>query len=191
MTAGCPDRDAPARPPILALGLGNLLLTDDGAGLRLVKELASSFVDESRVEFVDGGTMGLSLLGVAEARQAILILDAVGLGAAPGSVHALDETQVREFRARRAGTAHEGNALGLLEALTLLGLAPRTMMVVGIEPEVVRTGAAGSPVVEAAVDAAVAAAHSILRKWLDSTLGNSPRSGATAYRRQGSFPELR
>lgn len=171
MTAGSLERDVHAKAPILALGLGNLLLTDDGVGLRLAKELASAFTHEPRVEFVDGGTMGLSLLGVAEGRQAILILDAVGLGAAPGSVHALDETQIREFRSRRAGTAHEGNALGLLEALTLLGSVPDTMTVVGIEPDVIRTGASLSPAVEAAVGTAVAMADTILRRWLDSTLG--------------------
>jgi len=171
MTAGSREHEAVARAPILVLGLGNLLLTDDGAGLHLVRELASSFGGEARVEFVDGGTLGLSLLGVAEGRQAILILDAVGLGAAPGSVHVLDEEQICEFRARRAATAHEGNALALLEALTLLGSAPHRMMVVGIEPEEIRTGDTLSPVVEAALNSAMAAAGSILQRWLDSTLG--------------------
>ena len=74
--------------PILVLGIGNTLLMDDGVGVLLVEEfrcLSSLPADE--VEFLDGGTQGLALLGRMAGRRALVILDAVNLGATPGTVH--------------------------------------------------------------------------------------------------------
>jgi hydrogenase maturation protease len=74
---------------------------------------------EEEVEFVDGGTQGLALLGYLNDRKAIIILDAVGLGAAPGTVHLLGSDEVVALGGRRAGTSHEGNALELLATARL------------------------------------------------------------------------
>ena len=162
MTSGSLEPDT-ARAPVLVLGLGNLLLSDDGCGLRLL-ELLSLQVTDHRVEFLDGGTQGLALLGHLEQRSAILILDAVGLGATPGTVHVLREPESGELRARRASTAHEGNALELLEVMTLLDGSLPPIAVVGIEPEIVQTGAALSRTVEEAIPQALEQARTVLNE---------------------------
>ena len=79
-------------PPILVLGLGNVLLQDDGVGPALLGLLETLHGKDDRVQFVDGGTQGLALLGYLSDRQAVLILDAVALGAEPGSVHVREDT---------------------------------------------------------------------------------------------------
>jgi hydrogenase maturation protease len=164
MTLGCPEQE-PARAPVLVLGLGNLLLGDDACGLRLLEQLSRQCSD-ARVEFLDGGTMGLSLLGLLEGRRAVLILDAISLGAGPGTVHVLREPELTVFRAYRASTAHEGNALELLEAMLLLhGALPR-IAIVGIEPELVRTGASLSSTVERALPQALDQARQLLNELL-------------------------
>src|SRR5450756_627755 len=93
MTAGSvdtwPDPKGVPRAPILVLGLGNLLLSDDAAGLQLHAALLAERGATDQVEFVDGGTQGLALLHYLANRRAVLVLDAVGLGAEPGSVHVL------------------------------------------------------------------------------------------------------
>ena len=61
MTVGSVDA-GPARAPVLVLGLGNLLLSDDAAGLHLKAALAAERGTSDQVEFVDGGTQGLALL---------------------------------------------------------------------------------------------------------------------------------
>ncbi len=164
MTSGSPEL-CPARAPILVLGLGNLLLGDDACGLRLLEALSSETPDP-RVEFLDGGTMGLSLLGRLEERSCILILDAVGLGAAPGTGHVLREPELAALRAPRAATAHAANALELLEAMLLLNGALPRIAVVGIEPQFVRTGAALSPAVERAIPQALERTRQILHDLL-------------------------
>src|SRR5271157_1480534 len=100
------------KAPILVLGVGNALLRDDGVGLRLLSDLSrEGLALDGEVEFLDGGTQGLALLDRIAGRHALLILDAVKLGAAPGAVHALREW--RECGAR-SSTAHESNVSELL-----------------------------------------------------------------------------
>jgi hydrogenase maturation protease len=143
----------------LVLGLGNLVLADDGVGLRIAEALC-----DTGVEVVDGGTQGLALLGLIEHRPALLICDAVGLGAAPGTVHVLRQEEIWNLPAHRPSTAHEGNARGLLQAARLLGVEPEFISVVGIEPGELRSRIGLSAPVEAALPAAIAAARAELER---------------------------
>ncbi len=155
MTVGLAD------PPVLVLGVGNLLLQDDGAGLRMLKELSSrEFGDD--VEFVDGGTQGLALLGHLAGRELLVVLDAVKLGDPPGTIHLLRGAEFERLRARRSSTSHESNAVELLAYAQLLGTLPQEVVVVGIEPESLRTGISLSPSVEAALPAALECACGII-----------------------------
>ncbi len=148
--------------PILVLGVGNLLLQDDGAGLQMLQELSKrDFGDE--VEFIDGGTQGLALLGQLTGRELLVVLDAVALGDQPGTIHVLRGADLDELRARRASTSHESNALELLAYAKLLGWEPREVVVVGIEPETIRTGISLSRSVVKALPAALACASGVLQ----------------------------
>jgi len=111
---------------------------------------------------VDGGTQGLALLGYLADRPNVVILDAVGLGAPPGTVHVLGESEIEQLRARRGTTAHEGNALEILAMTCLLGQVPGHVLIVGIEPAQVRTGVGLSPAVESVLPLALAEARRIL-----------------------------
>jgi hydrogenase maturation protease len=129
----------PSIPPVLVLGLGNILLGDDGVGPALVREIQGLYADVSQVECIDGGTQGLALLGYLTERKAIVILDALALGKTPGEVTALQGAEILGCRAPRSTTAHEGNAGELLAAAQLLGDLPERIFLVGVEPECVRT----------------------------------------------------
>lgn len=170
MTAGSLDALSEdmisARAPILALGLGNSLLMDDGAGLRLLEELSREG-EWSGIEFVDGGTQGIALLPLLDERRAILLLDAVGLGAAAGTTHVLTGEDVLLARTRRAATAHEGNGSELLAMSRLLGQLPEWVTVVGVEPREVRTGIGLTQEVEGALPSALEKARTVLRKMMD------------------------
>ncbi len=154
------------RAPVLVLGLGNLLLQDDAIGLRMLHGLRGLHRTDPRVEFVDGGTQGLALLGVLADRAAVLLLDAVQLGAAPGTVHCLADAGRQPPRTSTAGGAHQQNAGDLLLAASLLGELPPRVVVVGVEPAVVRTGVRLSAEVQAALPGAVAAARRALLQLL-------------------------
>jgi hydrogenase maturation protease len=153
--------------PVLVLGLGNTLLADDGAGIRLMEMLAREYAD-SLAEFVDGGTQGLALIGYFLDRSAILVLDAVELGAAPGTIHVFRGSELEQLRARRAGTAHESSALELFETARLLGYECGEIAVVGIEPACLRTGMDLMPEVESALGAALTQSRTILDEMMET-----------------------
>jgi hydrogenase maturation protease len=157
MTAGSVDGVA----PVLVLALGNVLLRDDGVGQQILERLAST-TGLGGIEYLDGGTQGLALLGRLAGRRSLLILDAVGLGAAPGAVHVLRGAEVTAPATSR--TAHEGNAAELLNAARLTGDWIEDTVVVGIEPEVVSTGIGLSSQVEAAVAEASSVAARVLAR---------------------------
>jgi hydrogenase maturation protease len=153
-----------SRAPILVLGLGNTLLRDDGVGTVLVERLRERRGGDPRCEFVDGGTLGLALLGWLEERAALLVLDAVALGAAPGTVHVVEHPLANP--AARGIGAHGGNASALLGTAALLGALPHRVVVIGIEPHTIRTGTELDPAVARSVDAALARAERQLELWL-------------------------
>ena len=160
---------APARQeraPILALGLGNLLLTDDGAGLTLLQQLQESRDWGPEVEFIDGGTRGIVLLGYLEDRRALLVLDAMALGDAPGAVRVIEGYEEFLHMASAPGSAHEGNALQLLQSAYLLGTAPAKVAVVGIAPAELETSIGLSERVKAALPAALREAERLLNGFL-------------------------
>lgn len=153
--------------PVLILGLGNLLLRDDGVGQSLLAQLggvASRW--GNAVELLDGGTLGLALLAFLERRSAVVILDAVTRGAPPGTVHVLQGEEVLSAGGRDKSSAHEIGAAQLLRAAALLGELPQHLAVVGIEPEAVDTGIGLSQAVSAALQPAAAAAAVLIDEFV-------------------------
>ncbi|MCK6448281.1 MAG: hydrogenase maturation protease [Planctomycetes bacterium] len=160
--------------PILVLGVGNSLLQDDGVGPALVELLCKERGDDQRIEFVDGGTQGLALLGWLEHRRALLVLDAVAFGAAPGTVHVIDRPLDRP--AARGIGGHGANAGALLGTAALLGVLPPHVTVIGIEPRATFTGIELDPVVRRALPEAVRAATA----WLDARLAELAEASCTS-----------
>ncbi len=139
--------------PVLVLGVGNRLLRDDAVGLCMLELVQERCAGLDGVEFIDGGTQGLALLGLLDGRRAVLVLDAIARGDAPGTIHLIDDPT--NDRVPHANTAHESSVSGLLGVAQLLGSVPLTFVVMGIEPQIVRTGIGLSDVVTAAVPKAV------------------------------------
>jgi len=164
MTSGSAKTES---APILVLGVGNILLHDDGFGPSLLGDLASQYKDtEGLVEFMDGGTQGLALLGRIADRKALVILDAVSTGHQPGSVCVLEGQEVLRFATARSTTAHEGNAGELLATAAFLGELPEKCYIIGVEPKSLKTGVGLSRDVHRSVREALDSAREILDSLL-------------------------
>jgi hydrogenase maturation protease len=162
---GFPDIEV-AIAPILVLGLGNMLLSDDGVGPALVGQFADSVENwNGRVEFLDGGTQGLALLGQLSGRQALIIVDAMKTGAPPGTIHRLTLAELREACPRRGNSGHEGNAGELLAAAQLIDQLPDRLYLVGIEPERIETGIGLSEAVQRALPEASSQINCLLTEF--------------------------
>ena len=129
--------------PNLVLGVGNILLRDEGVGVRVVEAMAEMELPPD-VELFDGATAGLDLLDVMADRRRVIVIDAVEGDTAPGTVLRLGP----EDLVPRDGGGVSLHEIGLLEALTLakrLGIAPQEVIVLGVKPQDVECGLELSP----------------------------------------------
>lgn len=156
--------------PILVLGLGNLLLEDEAAGLAILEQTQDllrrrHLYSGDLIEFLDGGTQGLALLDRLAGRETLLILDAVDAGLGAGSVVEIDRAETASYG--RATTAHESNAGELLAVARLLGQSPMRVRVIGVQPASFRTRIGLSEEVAAAIPEAAARAAAFLEEVCD------------------------
>lgn len=129
---------------IAVVGIGNLLLTDDGIGIHALRELEARYSFPDHVDLLDGGTMGLDLLPFLEGKEQILFLDAVNFRKGPGTIGELNDGEIPGFFATKL-SVHQIALPDLLGAGKLLGTLPAQMCLVGIEPASLETGYGLSP----------------------------------------------
>lgn len=131
---------------VLVLGLGNILLGDEGVGVRVVEALRLGWDLPAGVELVDGGTCGMDLLDVLARRPQVIIVDAVRTGQPPGTIVRLSGAEVPRFFRNRI-SPHQLGLSDVLAALELMGEAPGELRLFGVEPADLDTGLDLSPVV--------------------------------------------
>jgi hydrogenase maturation protease len=117
---------------ILVLGVGNILLGDEGTGVRVVQKLEDEYRFSDNVELYDGGTLGLRLLEPLCRSDFAIIVDIVRAGGAPGEIYRIDEKDLPE-KIPYKSSLHELNVVETLIYAEELGNKPRTV-VIGIEP---------------------------------------------------------
>ena len=149
--------------PVLVLGIGNVLLGDDGAGVEAARRLAAMQIPG--VDVLDGGTIGFMLMPYLAGRRAVLVLDAVsGHQGTPGDVVVIGDSAVRRGHGVRL-TAHDMGLVDALAAAELTGCAPQQVSLVGIVPASITERWGLSPVVASRVAAMTDAARRVLAGW--------------------------
>lgn len=173
--------------PLVAIGIGNILLGDDGVGVRVVEALREpaeadpdALPPETRL--VDGGTLGLDLLRYLDGARGLLIVDA-DLGAPAGTVTARRDAHATGGWAGRAARGGGRGVEELLAVAAMLGVLPAAVSVVGIGVGEIGPGPALSARVAAAMPRAVAAA----RRELAALDARAATSGS-ARRAQPGLP---
>ena len=122
---------------ILVLGLGNMLLSDEGVGIKALEELQRSYDCSSAVQIIDGGTIGLELLPYFEGRSHILIIDAVKTGKKPGTIVKIEDPPAY-FRTRTS--PHQIGLADVMGVAAITDILPRDITLFGIEPKQISTG---------------------------------------------------
>ncbi|MCL1890052.1 MAG: HyaD/HybD family hydrogenase maturation endopeptidase [Desulfovibrionaceae bacterium] len=119
---------------ILVLGVGNLLLGDEGVGVHAVRKLEEEYLFPPGVRLLDGGTLGIGLMGYIEVCDVLIVLDAVRAGQKPGAICRLEGEGLRSS----LGLSDSMHQVSLEDVLILCELSggrrPRTV-VLGMEPE--------------------------------------------------------
>lgn len=148
---------------IIVLGVGNILLSDEGVGVRAVEKLQRDFVLPAGVEVIDGGTTGMEMLEDLAGADHILIVDAVRSGNAPASIVRIAGEQVPVFF-RTKLSPHQIGLSDVLATLVLTGEQPGGVTVIGVEPVSLETAMALSPQVEAVLPEVVSLVVEELRQ---------------------------
>jgi hydrogenase maturation protease len=153
--------------PILVLGLGCSEAGDAGLGSILLDELEQRYrYAGGFIEFVDGGTEGLELLSCFPGRQAIVVLDALAIGGAPGAVSVLEGSEVLRYATGNSAIAHQGDAHELLATAAFLGDLPTSFYVVGVQAGDRCVGPKLSGPVRNGIKVATEKAQEIIDHWL-------------------------
>jgi hydrogenase maturation protease len=139
---------------LLVVGLGNILLRDEGVGVRLVERLAERFDLPEGVEALDGGTSGMDLIHSIADRDALILCDAVRADAAPGTLLRMTGEELPAFFQTKL-SPHQLGVLDVLATLTLLERVPPIVTLIGIVPQRLDLGVQLSPQIESVMDDAL------------------------------------
>jgi len=157
----------------LILGVGNLLVSDEGVGLHVLERLVAIYELPEGVQTLDGGTLGLDLLYCLEGVENLLIVDAVEMGNEPGTLLRLEGDKVPSFLSVKI-SPHQIGIPDMLFAAKLKNLYPRNVVLWGVQPGALETGLDLSPPVAAQVDVLVEKAVEELARWGEHL---TPRAG--------------
>ena len=140
--------------PVLVLGLGNILLQDEGVGVRVIERLKQQYEFPDDVELMDGGTAGMALYEHIIDRDRLIVVDAVKTGRPPGSLVTLADDEVPSFFQSKV-SPHQLALSDLLAVLKLTGEQPASITVIGVEPQSLDIGLELSELIAARVDTLV------------------------------------
>ena len=117
---------------VMVLGIGCILYSDEGFGVRVVERMEKQYTFSDNVLLVDGGVLGINLLGVISKPEHLIVVDAIRNNGNPGDLHRLEGDAIPN-RIRAKNSLHQ---VDFLEALTLcqaLDNVPKTV-IIGVEP---------------------------------------------------------
>ena len=136
--------------PVTVLGIGNIILRDEGFGVRAMEYLNEHYTFPQEVRLLDGGTLGPELLHFVTGTEKLLILDAVAGDAAPGTVYRFENDAVMAHFQEKM-SSHEIGIQDVLAWLTVTERAIPNVVVLGMQPYEVTAGLSLSPEMAAAL----------------------------------------
>jgi len=150
----------------LVLGIGNTLLSDEGAGVHVIHHLREHHGQLPGIEYIDGGTLSFTLAGLIEQAQNLIVIDAAQLQAEPGSICTFVGSEMDTFlQHNRKRSVHEVGLMDLLGIATLAEHLPPRRALVGIQPEILDWGEEPSSRVRTAIPLASAKVVSLIEEW--------------------------
>ena len=158
----------------LILGLGNILLGDEGVGVRVVERLLDLYHFPEGAQVLDGGTLALDLLPFVEDADRMVVIDAVDMRAEPGTVVRITDDEVPTFLSVKV-SPHQMGLADILSAARLRGLSPSELVLWGVQPEAMDTTLELSPPVAAQVDVLVDGVLADLSQWGIEPTGRGER----------------
>lgn len=148
----------------LILGVGNILLQDEGIGVRVLEQLQQRYSFPDEVQLLDGGTMGLDLINYLEDLDYLLVLDAVDHAHPPGAILRLENDEIPALLQHKM-SPHQIGLSDILSVARLRDMMPSHVVLIGIQPASVQTGLSLSPDVAVHMERLIDAVLTQLEAW--------------------------
>lgn len=124
---------------ITVLGIGNLLMGDEGVGIHLIQTLEKSYTFSPSINLIDGGTTGLDLIPYFENCEKMIIVDAVDFQEEPGHIGTLINEEIH-YRFNTKLSLHHAGLADVLSVIKLTDIPSPDMMLLGVQPQIVKMG---------------------------------------------------
>jgi hydrogenase maturation protease len=136
-------KDSETAQNIIILGIGNILLSDEGVGVHVANELMKNTLPPN-ISVIEGGTDGFRLLNIITEADRLIVVDAVRGGSDPGTIYRFTIDDVKSCPSGFKTSVHQ---IGILEVINLSGLIGKTphTTIIGIEPKSLEMGMELSP----------------------------------------------
>ena len=161
-----------SRDETLILGIGNTLLTDEGAGIHALNHLQSAVPNiwpdspnSPNLNFIDGGTLSFTLAVWIEDCTNLIVFDATELNQPAGSVNVFVGPAMDKFLGTTKRSAHEVGLIDLMDIARLTDHLPRNRALIGIQPDKMGWGMKPTASVQNALDEAVGEAVKLIDLW--------------------------
>ncbi len=161
---------------ITLLGLGSILMRDDGVGVQAVKAVQERFHVPPELDIVDGGTAGLDLLPFIEGRNRVLFVDAVDFGKQPGFIGELVNDDIPAFFSKDKSSLHHIGLADVLAMALLLNIVPEEISLIGIQPQSIELGLELTELLQEKLEVLVSHIVDKLRDWDVHLVPRSPHS---------------
>jgi len=133
---------------VIILGVGNLILKDEGVGVHVVKEMENRELPPG-VEVIDGGTATMDLLSIIHESEKIIVIDALASGGQPGTIYRCLPEELMDAPERPL-SLHQVDLLDVLLMARQLG-GHVSVVIIGVEPKEISCGMELTTEVKAAV----------------------------------------
>jgi len=153
------------RNETLILGIGNTLLTDEGAGIHALNHLQLEYSDIPNLNFIDGGTLSFTLAVWIEDCTNLIVFDATELHQPPGTVNVFVGAEMDEFLGTTKRSVHEVGLIDLMDIARLTDHLPEQRALIGIQPDKMTWGMKPTAAVQNALDEAVGEAVKLIQQW--------------------------
>ena len=150
---------------IALIGLGNILMQDEGVGVHAIKVVQEHYQVPPELDVVDGGTAGLDLLPFLEGRDRVLFVDAVDWGEAPGFIGVLKNEAIPQAFGKSKASLHHVGLAEVLATARLLDTLPQEVWLIGIQPQSLEVGLELTEVLQEKLEPLVAAIAATLGDW--------------------------
>jgi len=149
---------------ITILGVGNILMQDEGFGVRVVEQLLHHYEFPQNVQVLDGGTLGMELLRFLIGTDKLILVDAVSGTLPPGSIYQFSHDEVKKYFKEKV-SMHELGIQDVLAVLEVLEKPAKEIIILGIQPLTIDIGLEMTALVAGAVEHVIERLLRLLREW--------------------------